>query len=602
MDKKFIIILNRNWLLNSPQNQKPVFLKKQLPIGKSLSHLNDECEILLKFRNLKKEIILDNEAKLNYIKDHYCIHSDLLFNEKVITEQECNYFYLVIEGSSSSAKIIFYCDSDDDIIKQIDSEDPTLRLSAFDIPPNEEILIDTPSLIRAFSQELVKRDKELFSIHSDNFLKSPNIITSLFAHVMTIRSKDHIDYLSQLKCIADQIRSLIEDRIIKIEKNHKELWAQYYGEKISYADGGMSRIVGLPGTDPMAIRVGIYSVIPGESELEKREEWGLTPYIIGDLINDRSLLKEYLGEEPDTKRLLEAARYFVELFTVLEYIKNSKEKPKILFLHGPLVNSYETYNEGRPYYIPGFNCEFLEDRGISLDKICKEIINIPKNSDGEYIWNQPIAIYGYILKRIFQLETPVMGVIERSPSTRFTETLIDEVLNEGKITRSYKNKFLKIINNYNITDEFLFGCILEEGEFIKPVIIEKNLQRRAWDRWQPVISQYPQPYSSIIKTSSNKFPFKIEMNMPPQDIDLYSTFSLLYHTSRLLPNYAFPVGLDIVDKYSKIPDWLSKGVSSSLTAIVLSKALQTGNPKILMHVRQLLASSPRDFFFRPKIQ
>ena len=77
--------------------------------------------------------------------------------------------------------------------------------------------------------------------------------------------------------------------------------------------------------------------------------------------------------------------------------------------------------------------------------------------------------------------------------------------------------------------------------------------------------------------------------------------SLIYHTALLLPNYAFPVGIDIADKYAKIPDWLSKGISARLTANILNRVLQTGNDRILRQVRQLLARSPRDFFFRPKI-
>jgi hypothetical protein len=77
--------------------------------------------------------------------------------------------------------------------------------------------------------------------------------------------------------------------------------------------------------------------------------------------------------------------------------------------------------------------------------------------------------------------------------------------------------------------------------------------------------------------------------------------SLVYHTSRLLPDYAFPVGLDIADKYAKIPDWLSKGISDKLATATLSKALQTGDQRTIMLVKKFLSQNPRDFFFRPKV-
>jgi hypothetical protein len=82
--------------------------------------------------------------------------------------------------------------------------------------------------------------------------------------------------------------------------------------------------------------------------------------------------------------------------------------------------------------------------------------------------------------------------------------------------------------------------------------------------------------------------------------DAARVLRLLYHTSRLLPRYAFPVGLDIVDKYAKVPDWLSRGVSARIAADVLLRALQTGDSNIVAQVRQFLARTPRDFFYRPQ--
>ena len=40
----------------------------------------------------------------------------------------------------------------------------------------------------------------------------------------------------------------------------------------------------------------------------------------------------------------------------------------------------------------------------------------------------------------------------------------------------------------NISDDFLFGCVLQEGEYISPIVIPKNEPRRARDNWQRVVS------------------------------------------------------------------------------------------------------------------
>jgi hypothetical protein len=204
------------------------------------------------------------------------------------------------------------------------------------------------------------------------------------------------------------------------------------------------------------------------------------------------------------------------------------------------------------------------------------------------------------MKMIFSRNTPLIGVVERARSSRFTTRILEELINESLITQSVKRDIQNARDKYDIHDEFLFGCILDEGEYLQPLPFPKNFSRRAHDIWKSVTSQFPPPFATFLKVSANNFPFRVELSSDHSPETLEKIMSLLYHTSLLLPNYAFPVGIDIVDKYAKVPDWLSRGISSHLTANILYKVLQTGDDRILRQVRQLLARSPRDFFFRPK--
>src|SRR6185437_2089907 len=111
----------------------------------------------------------------------------------------------------------------------------------------------------------------------------------------------------------------------------------------------------------------------------------------------------------------------------------------------------------------------------------------------------------------------------------------------------------RIIDRYEILDDFLFGCVLEEGEYLEPILLVKNHEHRPVDKCRPVVRQYPAPHATVIKTSAATFPYRVEMN-PAAHSASDRLLRLLYHTSRLLPRYAFPVGLDIVDKYAKVPD------------------------------------------------
>ena len=48
--------------------------------------------------------------------------------------------------------------------------------------------------------------------------------------------------------------------------------------------------------------------------------------------------------------------------------------------------------------------------------------------------------------------------------------------------------------------------------------------------------------------------------------------ALTLKMSQLLPKYCFPVGLDAVDKFVKVPNWLTKGVESTYGIALLKEA------------------------------
>lgn len=601
MYKRFFILVNWQAFIKAENFNKLFNQKHLLPLGFNISHIDPSCNLAIKFRT-NEEITFDDNSKIHVRNDQYFIKSEVLIN--YISKKENNSIeriYFLVEGSNLEAEATIYIeDRNEKLIEKIRESEPSLRIENYDLPPIDTTLVDAPLIVRTIFNLLVEIDNDLFSIQTDRFLKSPPILSSLFTHIMSLKSVDNLHFITQLKKLSDHLRELLVqgNLIRKINKDHHKYWAECYGQKVSFLDGGVSRIVGLPTITPSAVRVGIYSVIPGERDLERREDWRLHPFIISDVFNDKSLLAGY-EDETDTRRVIEAARYIFELLTALNYINNESSKSNIMCIHGPLVNRFVTYDEVPPVGIPGLNEQFLQIFDITSKNVVDKLNYIPKNSDGNYLWNQPIPIYGYILKRIFEQNIPIVGVVERSHSQIFIKTILKMLVDKNIVRESYTKKFQKEINKYEITDDFLFGCLLNEGEYIVPQIIEKNPKFRAHDKWQEIIDQYPKPFATLLKVSNSKFPYRVEINRTMDEGGYDNLFGFLYHTSLLLRNYVFPVGLDIVDKYAKIPDWLSSGVSSSLTAFVLSKALQTGDEKVLMSVRQLLAGSPRDFFFRP---
>lgn len=602
MEQKFLVAAASGHLRTGQHHEKLLSDKRLFPLGGSVGFLNPATEIQVKFYDSERKLVISNEAKIEQIKGSFCLKlAAEIFEAAVKRLRNTDFVIIVFEGSAERATVILcFLARDRRIFEALEAQNPSLRLEACDLPPTEVTVVDVPAVRAALYTLLAKNDPELFSVSAQRFLATPHILTHLFAHVMSLSSAENISYISTLRLIADQLRSLLASRIRKVTKDHHKLWATFYGDRLSFLDGGVSRIVSLPGTEPMGIRVGIYTVTPGERDPEKRESWKLDSHVIGDVVNDRSIITDQ-NYRTDTKRLQEASRYILESLSALRYINSpSCEPSKLLLMHGPLQNQFVAYDESEPSYVPGVNKDFLSAEGIHEKDVTASIRDIPTNRNGTLLWNGCIPVYLHIIKHLWSAKVPVLGVVERAPSASLTRAVIETLVIEERIPASTGNKLKDRILRYEIGDELLFGCVLEEGEYLLPFELQKNFKRRAHPNWQPVVDQFPRINATMLKCSATSFPYRVEMPLAPDLSELETRMSLLYHMSLLLPNYAFPVGIDIADKYVKIPDWLSKGVSERLTAGVLKKILETGDTKTLMQVRRLLALSPRDFFFRPR--
>ena len=108
-----------------------------------------------------------------------------------------------------------------------------------------------------------KADAALFSVHTDSFLKAPHIVVPLLSHLASLSAEDNLKFPIQLKRLSDQFRLIRENencplRLHKIERDHLNTWADAESKRYAYLDGGIAKIAGLPGTEPTAMRIGIY--------------------------------------------------------------------------------------------------------------------------------------------------------------------------------------------------------------------------------------------------------------------------------------------------------------------------------------------------------
>ncbi|GAB1157864.1 hypothetical protein YWY31_38890 [Paenibacillus illinoisensis] len=410
---------------------------------------------------------------------------------------------------------------------------------------------------------------------------SRHVLADIMATVVTLSSKTQIEYIDILERIVERFRYLLRGQILSLDLNHNYEWGTVKGKKIGFIDGGVASISSL-GSEPIAIRVGEYTVRPGIVG-EERETFNFKAQLVDELYdNENSIFDEFSDNFP---KLLDMARIYTEAGAVYKSLKE-EDKCDLLFLHGPLVNPAAPYAD-----FPKFTNKALDMFGLNTGDI-KEGVEIPPNMESHFI-----AVYRYFLQSIFNSETPVCGIVERNSGSRImSQTLLSQLAARGFASEA--GEIANAMRDNRISDSILFSCLLKEGEYIKPIKIDKNELGKSPDRWKDVINKYPEPLTTYLKASETSYPFRVEMNKDNEESERLLSF--IYHMARLLPHYAFPVGLDIVDKFAKVPAWMSKQISKEQSAQILNKALASGRSDVVDLVRLYLSGNSRDWLFRPK--
>lgn len=390
-------------------------------------------------------------------------------------------------------------------------------------------------------------------------------------------------YIDRLSTIAAAVRTILEvnNLIGHIPYRPEAYWQELKGSSVAFLDGGVANI-DLPSAAPIGIRVGSYIVRPGESDPSTREQFNIELAIVDDLYSNEGFL--YDDDFADIAKLRDAARIISEISAVW-HLAGRAEPPDHILLHGPLVNPAAPYG--------------LEDfPGFELDS-CRSFLNDPLWDGGDDD-RQFVAVYLEVLKRLMGSGRSVVGVVERSigKDPVVTRYLLNQLLDRAAVRKADATEIMGNLALYGLNDASLFDVVLQEGEYVGPVSVIRQGPENKWPEvWKSWIRDYPRALTTYLKPSELSMPFRIEAfdNIK----DHRGTLELILHTSRLLPSYGFPVGLDIVDKYAKVPEWMSRGVRGQHQIVLLKKALASGDPRALTFAKRVLATKGRDWFFRP---
>ena len=396
------------------------------------------------------------------------------------------------------------------------------------------------------------------------------------------------NFLDVSSKVAETVFKIAKDAnlIFDLNYNGKEFWFANKCKTACFVDGGVDK-TSIISTAPLSIRAGSYVVTPNASS--KREFFEESMVFLGDLYDPNNELYDFTDDDFDEDQMLnkkkDGARIIFEAATLVKHILLNK-KYDYCFLHGPIEATV------MPFTVPGFPSftKFAVENMfpfINVKKICVE---------GRHFINLYLEALNYIRKSKF----PLYGVVETSNSAPYVKNLLFNYKCKGSISDKDYNNIIKTIKKYKITDSHLLEIILSSGQALKPIETKKQIQGftvTAGSAWEEKMERFPKVYIGYVKVNDNQAPIRIESLNNPKN--LIKDYEYILGTSRLLPNYGFPVGLNIVDKFAKIPNWMSKASRKYYATHLLRQAIKNKDQNTISLAVKILAKKARSWRNRP---
>ncbi len=470
-------------------------------------------------------------------------------------------------------------------------------------------------------------------------VKRPHIFVALVQNALTVAQSLRDNYFTDTAELVSQLRPKIvykgdgsspKEPIFKIEDIDKsKCWEDYRGEEIAFIDGGVGSVEFLSQV-PMLLRVGTYKVKTGESILSEREKFGFYPVIFGDLMGGSKERKDY----PDIVRII------AELLAVLHTLQRYPNLD-ILVLHGPLVYLMGQYAGHIPFTEEDIDI-FLNNYGLGeeLKREFQEEANriYPHMTEqwrsaswigrleGHY---EPICFIRFLLRKIISIATDehrpkktlVCGVTERGTLSEFTRKIVFQ-----KMFDQDSNIFNKIFNRNDINsaeaavkrlgynDPLILSMLLQPAQSSEPFNIQKyeNFDsaevadvRLNYKIFRPEsLFVFPKITGMYLQVSENTFPIRIEVFGGLPEEQAHEVLQRIYLYSTLLPGYAFPIGLDIIDKFAKVPNWLTSAYEKLIKYHIMAQLYQgqVTDEELRKIIIQALYTTQRDWLFRPSVR
>lgn len=471
--------------------------------------------------------------------------------------------------------------------------------------------------------------------------RQPHILLRLAENSLTVANSLRDNYFKNTCAFVKDVRRAIREKraqpILTAVDVSSTCWPDYQDETVSFIDGGVGRVQ-ISSQVPILLRVGSYSVKVGERRMAERENFGYYPVILGDI----------QGGSKDRNDFIDIVRITAELLGGLSALMRNSQL-RILMFHGPLVYLVGNYAGHTPFTEADIDLFLRHYTGGDGKELKEEFLNearltiypkmVPDRSDewaGRRVF-EPLAWIAFLYRKIIQLakgRTPipvVAGVVERGGLREFSERVLLDRVFRGLREKNNQNHFNKIFGRTDLnsphavlerlgyTDTLLLAMILRPGQRSEPWQIAKYDGLRtgrdvtlpgesfATDVNFSVLRGSPFGFPSVtgcyIRVSETTEPIRVEVFSELGDDQIQGAASRAYLYSKLLPNYCFPVGLDIVDKFAHVPAWMISAYGKMIR-YHLGVSLQRGeitDAEMRRLLVQAIYMTNRDWIFRPEV-
>lgn len=475
---------------------------------------------------------------------------------------------------------------------------------------------------------------------------SRNILVQLAANSLTVAENLRDNYFKNTrKFVSDLRRRISSDGttagrapIMRIKKIDDLQWKDIKGETVSFIDGGVGHVE-LAQQIPIVLRVGSYTVRPDATRLAERERFAHYPVLLGNLQGGSKERRDF----PDIVRII------AELLGGIASMERNS-KLDVLMFHGPLMYMMSAYPGHTPFTesdIDLFLQHYAGDQEFA-ESLKNEFINearkkiypriLPSNPDfwAENRLFEPISWIAFLYRKLLKIANQrkpqplIVGVVERGGNLKeFSNIILRKVfdgLRESGNQDYFNTMFGRndltneknLLDRLGYTDSLLMAMIMSPGYRSDKWIIRNKTAglRNVSIQISPGESPENPADFSPLQSSEIGFPeiagfyINIAETVEPIRVEVFSdlgrvdeTAQRAYLYARLLPEYGFPVGLDIADKYAKVPAWMTEGYAK-LIRHHLGVSMQRGDvsdAELRKIMQQAIYMGHRDWLFRPKI-